>query len=81
MMGLEKLSNAPCHVCGAPLGAADYAACNGCGGLFHWSWSGAPAADDCGIAWLDEQYLVLEYACNVCLGRAAGQEPPVGRGH
>ncbi|GBD12700.1 hypothetical protein HRbin24_00713 [bacterium HR24] len=70
-----------CTVCGGPLTVETTAYCNGCGGAFHFSHSADPGEDDCGQAWVHMQFLTLEFGCNVCLGRAPGQEPPVGMGH
>jgi len=80
----ESASALPdCHVCGQPL-TGETAACNNCDRPFHLRTRDAGEGRDCGAVWINEQYLSLEFSCDVCLGKptdAAGAEPPVGHGH
>ncbi len=72
-----------CHVCSKPL-LGDLTYCNNCDRPYHLRQREASADPDCGEVWIHEQYLALEYACDVCLGKhPAGdaREPPVARGH
>ena len=72
-----------CHVCGKPL-LGDLTYCNNCDRAFHLSVRQDSSDVDCGEVWINEQYLALEYACDVCLGKHPGgdaTEPPVARGH
>jgi hypothetical protein len=68
-----------CHVCGNPLGD-ETATCNNCDRDFHLRTREDSDGRDCGAFWINEQFLSLEYACNVCLGRAS-TEPPVAGAH
>jgi hypothetical protein len=76
------LSDAPasCHVCGELLGA-EAAICHRCERAFHLRSREDSGASDCGEVWINEQFLTMEFACNVCLGKTASPEPPVARGH
>jgi predicted amidophosphoribosyltransferase len=72
-----------CHVCNKPL-LDDHTYCNNCDRPFHLRLRQSSTGVDCGEVWINEQYLALEYACDVCLGKhPAGDasEPPVARGH
>ena len=68
-----------CHVCGEPL-LAETATCNNCHRVFHLRTREDSDGRDCGRVWVNEQFLSLEFACDVCLGRGA-EEPAVGHGH
>ena len=73
-----------CRVCGQPADESNSAVCNSCGQRFHLNLRQDSEGLECGEVWIDEQYLALEFACFVCLGKAGGgqdEEPPVGRGH
>jgi hypothetical protein len=69
-----------CHVCGESLGG-ETANCNNCHRDFHLRTREDGDGRDCGAFWINEQFLSLEYACNVCLGRHSTAEPPVASGH
>jgi hypothetical protein len=72
-----------CHVCGEPL-TGDLIHCNNCDRPFHLRQRESSEERDCGEVWINEHYLALEYACNVCLGKRAvdgPSEPPVARSH
>jgi hypothetical protein len=73
-----------CVVCGSVADCSDSAVCNNCHAVFHLRLQQAGGGADCGEVRVNEQYLTLEYVCNVCLGRGAGPghaEPPVAPGH
>jgi hypothetical protein len=70
-----------CHVCGDALTDDNSAVCDNCHLPFHLRQREDTEARDCGEFWVNEQYLTLEYACNICLGKTAEAEPPVGSGH
>ncbi len=73
-----------CHVCGNPLDDANYSVCNNCDRSFHLRQREDVEGLDCGEVWINEQYLSLEFACFVCLGKrgeSGAEEPPVGSGH
>jgi hypothetical protein len=72
-----------CHVCGEPL-LGTLTHCNNCDRPFHLRQRADEDGRECGEVWINEQYLTLEYACDVCLGKAGepgAEEPPVGMGH
>ena len=72
-----------CHVCSKPI-VGDLTYCNKCDRAFHLSVRQDSSDVDCGEVWINEQYLALDYACDVCLGKHRGgdaTEPPVARGH
>jgi hypothetical protein len=76
-----------CAICGGPLTADAYVACNQCDRPFHLRLrNDDDQGKDCGDVWINEVYLSLEFACFECLGVApaaadAPPEPPVGSGH
>jgi hypothetical protein len=79
----EAMPLLPCHVCGKPL-LGDLTYCNNCDRPFHLRQREGSEERDCGEVWINEQYLALEYACAVCLGKHPGgdaTEPPVAHGH
>lgn len=70
-----------CHVCGEPIEGA-VTLCNNCDRPFHLRQREDGEGKDCGEVWVNEQFLSLEFACNVCLGKVpAAPEPPVAHGH
>jgi hypothetical protein len=72
-----------CHVCGEAI-AGEPTTCNVCDRPFHLRVREDEPGPDCGDVWINEQYLSLEFACDVCLGKrhARGREEPlVGQGH
>jgi hypothetical protein len=74
---------AVCHVCGETL-IGKTATCNNCHRPFHLRHREDGDGRDCGEVWINEQYLSLEFACDVCLGKQpeyGTEEPPVGRSH
>lgn len=80
MPDAEALAHS-CHVCAGPL-IGDTATCGNCHRSFHLRMRENDAGRDCGQVWINEQYLSLEFACDVCLGnQPAGSEPPVGHSH
>lgn len=71
---------AVCHVCSRPLGD-ETAVCIYCDRPFHLRLRQGSDAPECGRVWIDEQFLSLEYACDICLGIAPTAEPPIGGKH
>jgi hypothetical protein len=72
-----------CHVCDEPL-TGETASCHNCDRLFHLRHREDSTGPDCGEVWINEEFLNLEFACDVCLGKrpdAGAEEPPVGHGH
>src|SRR5262249_10420717 len=63
-----------CIVCGDEL-TEDRATCGGCMHEFHLALRIDRPARDCGDTWIDEETQTLAFGCNVCLGRAAPEEP------
>ncbi len=70
----------PCRVCGEAIAPDRAATCNNCHEAFHLRTRQDQDGDDCGDVWIHDQYLTLEFACLVCLGKA-DSEPAVGEGH
>ena len=72
-----------CRVCGDPISADRLATCNNCHEPFHLRSRQDHDGADCGEVWIHEQYLSLEFACFICLGKAPGgpTEPGVGTAH
>lgn len=73
-----------CHVCGNPLDPSASSTCNNCERLFHLRQREDADGIDCGQVWINELYLALEYACDICLGNSGEPgtaEPPVGFVH
>ena len=70
-----------CHVCSEPLSPGHTATCNHCHRPFHLRTRQDQDGTDCGEVWINEQYLALEFACFICLGKTATTEPGVGQGH
>ena len=56
-----------CVVCNVQAEAAMTAECNWCDRRFHLNQRNDVEAPDCGQVWIDEQYLALQFACNICL--------------
>jgi len=73
-----------CHVCGQPL-TSDIENCNNCDRPFHLRKREDSSAPDCGEVWINEQYLALEFACDLCLGKSPDPhkttEPPIAPRH
>ena len=70
----------PCRVCGEAIAPDRAATCNNCQGPFHLRTRQDQDGTDCGDVWIHDQHLSLEFACNLCLGKA-GKEPAIGEGH
>jgi hypothetical protein len=78
-------SEAPaCHVCGEILDG-DLTYCAVCDRPFHFRTHETAPGPDCGAVSINDNYLTLEYTCNVCQGKSpdltARREPPVSRQH
>ena len=56
-----------CTVCAEQAPTAMTAECNWCDRPFHLNQRNDVEAKDCGQVWVDEQYLALQFACNICL--------------
>jgi hypothetical protein len=72
-----------CHVCTQPL-TTEIETCNNCERPFHLRKREDSTAPDCGDVWINEQYLALEFACDICLGKVPDPdktEPPIHRRH
>ncbi len=69
-----------CRVCGEAIAPDRSATCNNCHEPYHLRTRQDQDGDDCGNVWINDQYLSLEFACNVCLGRAS-EEPAIGEAH
>lgn len=61
-----------CVVCDLAVSADWTAHCQECGGLYHFRQREDLAGDDCGEAWLNTEFLALEFACATCLAEARG---------
>lgn len=71
-----------CSVCGGPGDSATTAICGQCDRPFHLNQRNDVDGKDCGVVWIDDQYLSLRFACFNCLPQPGGaREPPVGSGH
>ena len=68
-----------CTVCDEQAEAAMTAACNWCNSRYHLNQRSDVEARDCGLVWVDEQYLALQFACNTCLAAADGVPQPAAR--
>jgi hypothetical protein len=61
-----------------------YAVCHNCDRPFHLRQKEGADGIDCGEVWVNEQYLALEFACFVCLGKRGEPgsiEPPLAKTH
>lgn len=73
-----------CRVCGLPLAGRGVALCHSCHQPFHLAAEEASSDSDCGEVWVNDRYLTLEFACDVCLRKAPASgegEPPIAKGH
>ena len=70
----------PCRVCGEAIAPDRAATCDNCQEPFHLRTRQDQDGTDCGDVWIHDQHLSLEFACNLCLGKA-GEEPAIGEGH
>ncbi len=70
----------PCRVCDEAITPDRAATCDNCQEPFHLRTRQDQDGDDCGNVWINDQYLSLEFACNVCLGKAS-EEPAIGEAH
>ena len=59
------------------------ASCMDCGSSFHLALRQDVPGKDCGQVWIDDESQTLEFACDICLGRASAPDPvpaaPEGR--
>ena len=63
-----------CRVCGELTEIYSTASCLQCGGTYHLALRNDIPAKDCGQVWVNDEYQTLEFACDICLGRAAPAE-------
>ena len=63
-----------CHVCTDALTPTSFATCDICSNDFHLNQRSDIEGRDCGMVWINEEHLGLEFACNGCL------EPAVAPG-
>ena len=62
-----------CRVCGEMTDVNSNATCLQCGASYHLALRQDLPGKDCGQVWINEEHQALEFACDICLGRA---EPP-----
>jgi len=81
---VEVGAAAACRVCNQPL-TDEIETCNNCDHPFHLRKREDSTAPDCGEVWINEQFLALEFACDICLGKVPDpdkkSEPPVAPSH
>lgn len=66
-----------CAVCGEPGDQKTVSICNSCGEPFHLNQRNDTPGKDCGMVWINEQYLSLEFACQRCVdGDAPAPQRP-----
>ena len=65
-----------CAVCGEGVHERNSSICNSCGGRFHLNQRNDQTGKDCGMVWIDDRYLALEFACQRCLDGEAQPAPP-----
>lgn len=61
-----------CFVCTEPLTPTSFATCDVCGHEYHLNQRSDMDGKDCGLVWINEEHLGLEFSCNTCL-----EPPPV----
>ena len=59
-----------CVVCGEMTDPFSNATCLQCGGTYHLALRQDVPGKDCGQVWINDEHQTLDYACDVCLGRA-----------
>ncbi len=67
--------NEACRVCGEPTSEHSKAVCHHCGQPYHLALRQDIPAKDCGEVWISEEFLALEFACNVCVVAIHGGTP------
>jgi hypothetical protein len=65
-----------CSVCSEPGDEKTISICNTCGEPFHLNQRNDVTGKDCGVVWINEQFLSLEFACQRCLD---GETPAPAR--
>ncbi len=84
MRSLQDTPAIGCHVCGEVLDGTASALCDNCHRPYHLRVREDDDGQECGQVWVNEQFLSLEHACDVCLGCRppfGTGEPPVGATH
>jgi hypothetical protein len=61
-----------CAVCGGEVSPHTEATCDNCGRTYHLNQRTDLPGKDCGMVWINEDHLALEFGCNLCLN----PEPP-----
>jgi hypothetical protein len=56
-----------CIVCTETVVSDHEAWCNACGKPYHLNQRSDVPGKDCGMVWINEEHLALEFACNTCL--------------
>jgi hypothetical protein len=64
-----------CAVCGDSTDPGASSECNWCGRRFHLNQRNDVDAKDCGKVWIDEQYMALQFACDLCLAEQEHGQP------
>ena len=59
-----------CAVCAEEVDERSSSVCNSCGERFHLNQRNDRPGKDCGVVWINEQYMALEFACQRCLDEA-----------
>jgi hypothetical protein len=63
-----------CAVCGEEVSPHTEATCDYCGRTYHLNQRTDLPGKDCGLVWINEEHLALEFGCSRCLN----PEPPPG---
>lgn len=81
---VEAAATTDCRVCHQRL-TDEIETCNNCDRPFHLRKREDSIAPDCGELWINEQFLALEFACDICLGKVPdpdhNSEPPIAPSH
>lgn len=65
-----------CTVCREEVDESTSSVCSTCGEHFHLNQRNDRQGKDCGTVWVNEYYLALQFACQLCLDASNPQEPP-----
>jgi hypothetical protein len=66
-MATTEAAAVSCFVCDEAIVPGTSAECNWCDRAYHLNQRNDVEGKDCGSVWIDEQFLALQFACNVCL--------------
>jgi hypothetical protein len=67
---MTTVSENVCVVCGEAGSPDLFAVCNACGQTFHYRQREDGDGKDCGKAWIDPEFMTLDFACDTCLAPA-----------